>query len=238
MPTVTVNFLGRFGNQVMQYLFARGYAEKYGCTLQTEPWIGQSIFEINDPLITSHFRRVSEIDLKDGETEVNIYGYAQSQRAITYTASQARKWLKLRSHIESAIAPHKAEKSLIAHRRTGDYIGYGYVQVSKSSYKTAAEKFGYDPESLKFVSDEQPVNDSTFSRMEFLPDFYTCMTAEVLFRGNSTFSWVAGLLGNGKVYSPVIDGLQGGQEHDCEFVEGNHKKFANLGFITDLHVPE
>jgi hypothetical protein len=40
------------------------------------------------------------------------------------------------------------------------------------------------------------------------------------------------------VYSPLIGSLSGGREQDCPFVKGNHPKFANLHFLTDLHLKE
>lgn len=240
MSVITANLLGRFGNQAMQYCFARAYAEQHGCEFQCEPWLGQRIFQLNDKPISKKLPRRSEIDLKDGELDINFYGYAQSQRCMIYTKKQAQQWFKLKPEIAEILERWRPEDdSVIAHRRTGDYMGYGYVQVSKKSYYNACKKFGLDAMALRFVSDESPGQHLDLpDELEFLPDFYRLMKASILLRGNSTFSWFAGLLSDAEIYSPVIDGLKGGQEHDCEFVKGNHPKFCNLSFITDLHIKE
>lgn len=63
---------------------------------------------------------------------------------------------------------------------------------------------------------------------EFLPDFLAMVFARTLFRGNSSLSFWAGFLGEGRVLSPV---LRSGVDYmetrfmDCEFVEGNHPHF-------------
>lgn len=237
MPLITANLLGRFGNQAMQYCFAKAYAEKHGCDFQCEHWIGHRIFELNDVGISVDLPRRSEIDLKDGETNFNFRGYAQHQRCMIYTKEQVRRWFRLRPQIEEALEQWRPkDDTLLAHRRTGDYFGYGYVVVSEKSYKDACDKFGLDKKKLRFVSEEEPGFCAGFSGdYAFLPDFYRLIKAKVLLRGNSTFSWMAAFLSDAEIYSPVIDGLLGGREHDCEFVRGNHPRFCNLGFVTDLH---
>lgn len=236
MKVITANFLGRFGNQAMQYCFARAYAEKHGCEFQCEPWIGQEIFDLNDKPISVSLPRRSEIDLVDGETNINFFGYAQHQKCMIYRKSQVQKWFKMKLDLVMKVAEfHSLPSDVVAHRRAGDYIGYGYPVVSRSSYVNACRKYGLNEYNLKIVSDATPTRFIS-GNLNFLPDFFRLMTATTLLRGNSTFSWFAALLSDARVLSPVIDGLEGGREHDCEFVEGNHPKFANLGFITDLHV--
>ena len=46
-----------------------------------------------------------------------------------------------------------------------------------------------------------------------------------------------GRMGTGQVYSPLIEGLEGGREHDVQFVPGNWTRFSNLHFTTDLYLP-
>jgi hypothetical protein len=49
--------------------------------------------------------------------------------------------------------------------------------------------------------------------------------ARRLFRANSSFSWLAGFLGTGQIYSPVlrerVDYPRDFREIHCEFVAGN-----------------
>lgn len=198
MPVITANLLGRFGNQAMQYLFARAYAEQNGWDFQCEPWIGQRIFELNDKPIMDQWPRRSELDLKDGEYNINLYGYAQHQRCMIYTKKQAQDWLKFRPGIAEKLEECRLQDDeIVAHRRAGDYFGYGYPVVSEKSYYDACEKFGLKGE-LHFVSEEKPGWCGGFEgELGFLFDFYRLMKAPILLRGNSTFSWFAALLGSG-----------------------------------------
>lgn len=224
MPVATTQLIGRFGNQMFQYAFTRAYAEKYGYDFRCGPWIGQDIFELNDEPIC---------DLRPGDY-VNS-GYAQDQASLIYTRKQVMKWFTLREDVLEKLSELKTPK-VAAHRRVGDYADLGYVVVSRLSYMKAVLKFGYDLADVHVFHEEQPCLIGGIP--DFLPDFYRMMKAPVLFRGNSTFSWWAATLGTGKVFSPVIEGLEGGKEQYCEFVEGNWPRFANLPFITDLHLKD
>ena len=72
--------------------------------------------------------------------------------------------------------------------------------------------------------------------MPFLPDFYRMLYATVLFRGNSSFSWLAALLSTGAIFSPVVKGLKGGMEHDVAYVPGNWPALSDLACGSDMHV--
>lgn len=53
IPALTVPTLGiqgRWGNSLLQYIFLRVFANKYGFILETPDWIGRHIFELNDPI--------------------------------------------------------------------------------------------------------------------------------------------------------------------------------------------
>ncbi len=51
---------GRFGNQILQYGVARLYAEHHGLTLETAPWAGRHLFDLDDPLPGPPLPRLSE----------------------------------------------------------------------------------------------------------------------------------------------------------------------------------
>lgn len=222
--------IGRFGNQLFQYAFARACAEQNGLELHTPRWIGEKIFQIE---------RTPE--KRDGD--LILGGYCQNQVSLAYTRKQAREWFKFRPEIEEQLKPFRAwDGTIVAHRRIGDYKDsqHGYVEVSQGSYWRSAVKFGYDPESIRWVTEENPSRSSILDALDapFLPDFYRLLTASVLFRGNSSFSYWAAVLGNGRVFSPVINGLKGGKEEDVEFVEGNHPRISEIGDCTELHLRE
>lgn len=270
MSTIVCSLQGRFGNQCMQYLFARGLAERFRKELRTDPWVGERVFKISHPRpnITEehggryidghHLLRLSEADLKQcwdwndpPQTvpggPIEFRGYAQTQWCVDfYTKRQAQAWLNLRPEIEHACnravndSPSASTATVVAHRRAGDYFGYSYPVCAEDSYRYAAQQFGLkwqSPDAI-LLCEECPIDHVGFlpDDLSFMPDFYRMMTAPTLLRGNSSFSWVAALLGNGLVLSPVVDGLEGGKEHHCRFVAGNHPKFCNLDFVTDLHV--
>ena len=138
--------------------------------------------------------------------------------------------------IDEILDPVKSD-TVLAHRRVGDLIRCGYPQVSERSYLDAAKAIGV--EQPVFVTEENPLPLGRLdASLSWAPDFFRLTRAEVLFRGNSTFSWMAANLCDGRVLSPIIEGLYGGIEHDCKFVEGNWPRFCNLDFVTDLHISE
>ena len=144
----------------------------------------------------------------------------------------------------------------IAHLRRDDIsdVAYnqshvqGYSVLSMNSYLRAFEKFGYDPDSMLWVSDDYTGKWHVGRKMRYLggwtypegseylrgivfdwlDDFLKLYFARTIFRANSSFSWWAAALSpTAKVYSPVIDrkhiyGVDGMEEIDVDFVEGNH----------------
>jgi len=165
---------------------------------------------------------------------------------MIYSKRDAQSWLRLRPEIEAAcqnaVRSHDAEDAkVVIHHRRGDLTGYGYPQLDRRSFGPACEEFGlkYQTPEAIVLSEEYPIPHAGHlpDDLSFMPDFYRMMTAPTLLRGNSSFSWLAALLGNGLVLSPVVDGLEGGKEHICHFVAGNHPKFApHLDFVTDLFI--
>jgi hypothetical protein len=254
MSILVCTLQGRTGNQVMQYLFARAFAELYGLELRMDPWIGERIFDISHPRPESAVsRRWNEVDFRDWRVnlgdepwtlgDVEFRGYAQSQDCMIYRKRDAQAWLKLRPEIETACARAVMESDakdakVVCHHRRGDLLGYGYPQLTRRSYELACNRFGLTWRDAVVLSEECPIPHAGHlpDDLSFLPDFYRMMTAPTLLRGNSSFSWLAGLLGDGLVLAPIVDGLEGGKEHDCAFVAGNWPRFTNLDFVTNLHV--
>lgn len=220
MNPIHATLIGRFGNQLFQYAHARALSEQRGVELSTPEWIGQKIFQINDPCNT-------------GDVEI-INGYHQHQDSLIYSRDDALRWFKFRPEILGQLAAACPKPfPLLAHRRVGDYSGAGFVVVSVESYLRAAEKFGLNPHNLFFITEESAMPAGNLPA--FLPDFFRMMTCDVLLRGNSTFSWWAATLGTCRVFSPIIKGLPGGVR-DCEFVEGNWPIMVDLHFNSDLHL--
>lgn len=246
MPILNVSLQGRFGNACMQVLFARGLAERFGYELRCDEWIGEKVFYIvspryNGPALQRH-NELSICGWMEAGNDIEFRGYAQMQECMTYTRRQAREWLRFRPEIQAAlnrILAHHAPRPdhIVAHRREGDYIGCGYPVISRKSYTDAAlHYFGTDK--VSFVEEENPLPHPCLpDDLSFLPDFYRLVQAPTLLRGNSSFSFVAGLLNRGVVLSPRINGLRGGEIHDnVQFEAGNHCKLSDHDFCSDLHV--
>lgn len=236
MKTFALHFMGRFGNQMFQYAFARGYAERHGLKLETDSWIGQSIFEIDDPPISKELPRMQESEVNLGMVDVSYLFYAQNQVcADFYSKSKVKSWFNFKDKWKSRMPPDIYQP--VAHYRSGDYMKSGYPVVSVVSIQKAALRFLYNPENIIFCKEENCLSQDLPLGLQFLDDFMTMIRASVLFRSNSTFSWWAGSLGDGVVYSPRIDGLEGGKEYDnVEFELGNHCRMADLAFISDIHL--
>lgn len=237
----------KLGNATMSWLHAYAHSLRVGAEFQCPPWIGEEVFNLPSYQRPQGdaFPVRSELDLKPDETNVCIRGYAQNQAAMIYTKKQAQEWLKPKRTAEEVfshpwLADYVCNVEIAAHLRRGDYQGYGYPLVSEASYIKCATSIipVAGSHNFKFVSEEKPLlNPDLPIGLSFLPDFYLLVDAPILLRANSSFSWVAGLLSRHRVFSPVVKGLEGGREHDVEFVEGNHPALSDLAEGSDMHLP-
>ncbi len=237
-------------NQAMQILFARAFAVGCGYEFRCDEWIGERIFEDVIPRYSGkELPRYNEDSLalamqRGEDCEFRGYGQKVLFRNTPYTKTLAQKWLTFRPEIEQVLRRILANRtpiiqdSIVAHQRAGDYFGYGYPVISREAYRRAALEYFGSTAHVVFVAEEHPLDhEPLHNDLSFLPDFYRLMKAPTLMRANSSFSFVAGLLGNGVVLSPRIDGLQGGIEHDnVKFEPGNHCRLSDYDFCSDLHV--
>jgi len=156
---------------------------------------------------------------------------------------------------ESAVYKHyeRRKGSYVAvHVRRGDITsrtdGSGYSVLSTASYRLALADAGYDPADVVVVSDDPQLATPGFDFdagaptdgpwrypdgqdrvpgvwFPFVQDFLKLVFAGAVFRANSSFSWWAAFLSEGRVFSPVLseraDFPSTGREVHCDFVEGN-----------------
>ncbi len=241
MPLITVTLQEGFGNRMSQYAFARAYAELHGCELQTTPWMGSHVFDINDPPITKELPTVTmeSFETWDGRTDINLVGWGQHQKNLIYTRNQVREWFRFRPEILDALK-NVPSYEVVAHLRWGDFVWCpGFVAITKESYLRACTQYGVDATKLRFISEEEPIvvpeletgdhhtrgTDPRITNLGFLPDFYAMMQAQILFRACSTFSFWAATLGNARrVFSPDLSGINyiDPGYREVPFVEGNH----------------
>lgn len=145
MSTLGMN--GRFGNQVLQYGFLHVYAQRHGLTVQTPAWLGQSMFDLDDPLVTPSLPLL--VDDASGGTlldklprpvrNIDLYGYCQYH--TSHFAPEERMLFRslftptasLGTPIDSAIGRLRRGRTLIAiHLRRGDY-GHGRYFIAPTS---------------------------------------------------------------------------------------------------------
>lgn len=239
--TCFFHLVGRFGNLLFIYAYARAYCEQNGCELCLPPWIGEQVFDIPLANRTPAGRcdRVMPEDMH------------QNQDSLIYTRAQVRDWLKLKPAILERLSPVLSNRRpVLLDRRAGnDYLGAGLVSLGTQCYLEATKERGYSLEECEWEIDTSPTRlpafagDVTASGLNTtwvsLPAFYRMMTAKVHFRANSTFSWWAATLGDAKVYAPLIRGVRGGVPNaHAEFVEGNWPVMADNAPNTDLHLVE
>lgn len=238
MSAITVSLYARLGNQMFQYAHARAYAEQNGHELRTQEWVGEKIFTLDG----------HNCARPDGTEVETLQGYFQDQKSLIYTRADCRRWFKFRPEIiDSLIGCYSYFP--YAHFRRGDYAQSGFPLISRQSVDAAVAEHLFPSELREnmvpgceyiSVSEEVPHLVPAFTGgMSMVPDFYRLAHAPVLFRANSSFSYWAAVLGHGKVFSPIVDGLIGGVENDnVPYVPGNHARLAMHEFTTDLHLKE
>ena len=223
--------IGRFGNKLFQYAYARAFAERYGHEVRTGNWEGCDLFGLPMHEVPPGLPTEDESTIARTNRDCMLHSYCQSQYCVSlYSRTQAREWFTFLPEVLDLYPVEPYE--IVAHRRVGDYVGSGYPVISYRAVHAAVEMYYPDR------GDEVHVVSDDFEHA-WMPDFLTMMRAPILFRGNSSFSWWAAVLGHGIVYSPVIDGLVGGQEHDkVPYVRGNHPRLAELPGVEELRLRE
>lgn len=239
--------VGRVGNQLFLYCFAKGYARAINCDLEVGDWIGRKIFmEANEPLPSRELPQTTmdtdphnELGYFFGRKDIDIKSFCQHQKFLDfYSRADVRRWLKVKPEFE-AYAPHDAVYSA-CHLRRGDYVTDPklrqlYCEVSERSYDRAIKQFEIPDPVFKVTEGWRPTYHELDQRgLAWLPDWLFLRNATYLLRGNSSFSVFASWCGNGTTYSPIIGSKVGLQ--DCEFVEGNHEQTANFRNQSSLRL--
>lgn len=223
---------GRFGNQLFQYIFARAYAEKYNAVLEIPHWIGEKIFKN-----VSHRKptcKLSETRLDQvpwGQVNIDLYGYFQKKQFTDIVSeSKVRDWLQFKDKWIKRFKK-KEKYSIVAHLRRGDYVvkySHHFCIVTKESYVRACKKYALPQDKVTWLSEETQKHISELSnKLQFLPDLFSTINADVLLRANSTFSFWGGFFSKGKVYSPLVENRVG--PCDVDFIEGNSAKIVSAG---------
>ena len=233
---------GRLGNLLFQYAHLRAYAEQNGYEVSLPPWIGERVFAgVPEAIRPDKYK--PDLDL--------VEDLHQRQSSLIYTRKQVKEWFAFKPEVLKKLEPAKFDfwGVLINTRAGKDYLDAGMVCISINSYLDAKIRFkiieecdlelSTHPTMLpSFTGD--PSASGLGTTEVCLPSFYRLMTAPILFRANSSFSWWASTLGNGRTFAPVIEGMKGGipNQHCSNFVEGNWPRMSQAPECTDLHLRE
>lgn len=216
---------GSFGNQLFQYCAGKALARRDGCALEVPAdWIGRRIFKIDDPPIGDPLPTLG-CDVMPERPGVDLWGYYQHPDFFRlYSEADAQTWLCLRPEWTAILK--SIPWQFRAHRRS--YRGYQgvFCVVSEESYARAGEIDGIEIEEM--VTDYCPQSRTDIpANIAFLWDFMRLMRSKVLYRGNSTFSWWAAVLGGLRfVSAPLVGSLTGPQT--VPFAEGNWHPMVDI----------
>lgn len=214
---------GRFGNQIFQYIFARTYAEVYNATLEIPEWVGEKIFKnVAHQRPSCRLMRTGKDVISWGSVNIDLFGYFQKRQFINFLSTKkVRRWLQFKDEWVKIFK--KNDYSIVAHLRRGDYVekySEHYCIVSKESYLKACETYNLPIDKIVWLSEETQKHCSELDNdLQFLPDFFSMINADVLLRANSTFSIWAGFFNKFKVYSPVVGNVVG--LSDVNFIKNN-----------------
>jgi hypothetical protein len=255
MPVVRVSRLtqiGRTGNQIILYLFARAYADRIRATLETPSWIGQRMFDLHDDAISgTPVKAMPDDFIPTGQGDIDVYGFYQNPVAMgLLTTGTVRHYLKIKQEwlqrypgLYSCDHPIGAD-GVTAHLRRGDYLRRRqrnrYCIIREECYFKEIERHGYAHLPLDWVREDRPRVEPEVEAMGmgFMPDFMKLVNANILFRANSSFSWVAAALTRPDtvVFSPVVEDMVGW--NDVQFVRGNWPRIAHATRVNNPHISD
>lgn len=255
MKIVQLKFRGKFGNQLLSYACARALAEEYGAELQTEPWVGETLFEGVKPNPIKEEPSLLIWGLGNGfdsGTKVTV-GDLRSREVIrfdhwmgfvrhhtfqyTFTKKQLQSWFEFKPKYKiPSFYP------FVYHLKTttpeaNSWNGLYYTNISLESYQEAIkETFPKQFRYFEPISGYAPHwHDGIQDDLQYIVDFQIMTQADILFRSNSSFSWMAASLADYKqqIFSPIVRGVKTGLEPQfCEFKPGNSGSFWPAGLIN------
>ena len=165
--------MGRFGNQLFQYAFAKSYAQKYNCVLEIPAdWVGRDFFEIDDSSITTQLHRTHRDNIPFGQVNIDLYGFFQHQKFLDImNPYDVKKWFKFKTKWTDKFKKPR-DFYVASHIRHGDYVGgKNTCTITEKCYLDSCEKFGYHKEDVIVVSEEKIQPDDP-KDMDFLYDFF------------------------------------------------------------------
>lgn len=196
---------GRFGNCLLWYALAKSFCEKYEATLQTPDWIGERVFELNDPRMSGQSNVLLSWPLApdtepwEGIAELNTREYSFP---MEFSNADFRRWLPFRK--EFAWFPYV--RHVVVHVRKGDFLDQsGSWPIVTTEQCVQAAKAVYLEAEPEVICEDAPHNYMNYGhKLAFLEDFLWLCHAENLFvYPASSFSGCAARFNTGKVWQPM-----------------------------------
>ncbi|MDE0863622.1 MAG: alpha-1,2-fucosyltransferase [Rubripirellula sp.] len=176
--TITMSRLGsmgRFANQVIQYMFLKTYAQEHGLTVQTPAWCGQTLFGASDSEIDRDLPLFEELFDKDRGRcvipqldehlrDVNVSGYFQYHSSYYHPHQKLIQKLfrplpALRDQLQPGIDRlRQLGKTVVAlHIRRGDYgIEYFYRTPCSWYLELLDELWDRFDSPVLFIASDEP----------------------------------------------------------------------------------
>lgn len=152
---ITMSYLGkigRFGNQVFQYIFLKTYAKRHHLETEAPKWIGNELFGANDPEISTYFCEAREtVDLihsyekKNQKVFVNVdlngyflYHTSVHKKDQAYIRKLFEPTAEFKSQLNPLISQLKTRGNTLVsiHLRRGDFGKPPFVISPASWYVT------------------------------------------------------------------------------------------------------
>lgn len=214
---VTVDYLGRTGNNIFQYVFARMLAEKNGLYLNaewphpefvqfSEPAPGTKVdgewLEIRDTYSDSHNQDWLEHNFAG--QRIHLHGFWQHPKFYDRNEGMIRKYFKLDK------VTKRPPTEVVAHIRLGDYLESKSV-ISPEWYYKCLNACQYRPGKARgrkfYIVTDQP-DHPYLKNLEIMQpiivsespahDFHFIREFDNIICGNSSFSWWASWLSEAK----------------------------------------
>lgn len=224
---------GGIGNQLFQIVASVGAAEFYGNTWKVQSdFTGKDYFNIPKDRYVDEYAlpRYRELHfhyqlIPNGNFQ--LFGYFQSYRFFKHADKTIREIFKPNPNLR---IPLSLERDIAIHVRGTDYLQLKDVHfnLDESYYRRAIKLTGAKPENTIVFTDHYEHaekllgNEWLILSGNWWEDFFLMQRCKTFIIANSTFSWWAAYLANGKVIAPK------------EWFAEKKKHFI----LDDLYLPE
>jgi hypothetical protein len=208
---ISIELIGRTGNQLFQYAACRSVAERngYNYHIDSGRWVGKELFDIdfghrdNIGIRWDYIEQWCQYNsdmwnIKDGTM---LHGYFQSEKC--FDNDKARQWFKLKpdSHTDELIAQYPIDQYCYINLRGTDVKELGCQKLSLDYYNLARNVVKSIVSDIKFIviTDDIPFGHEYFPEYSVMTnsvktDFTLLNRAKYVILADSSFAWWAAWL--------------------------------------------